>query len=786
MVHGMDLMRGMALAVLLACGCTGPSSSSSSSSGSSSGSNPEVIQAYVRYLMASCDLEQRCGAQLGQLYASDADCRDTANGFGEAYANYYGAYFDAYMVDQAALDACITHLGTEACDQVTGYGGACQNFLVPRNPQPAGSRCGGIGGGVCGQGTYCDYSGVSACNICKTSVAIGGACSSSSECASSSCENNVCTAAATTALPRLGEPCPNNSCYGSLECKGSGAAARCVSRVNVGEPCGGANPNCLTPLQCDTAGTCQRPLANGQPCTRNPPEGSITCRNTCRFATPDAATGTCGPNFPLPGIGEPCPSNLACARDAYAQEGANPAPSCVCAARLPDGAACRTNACQNSCLDGVCGTPGPTGSPCSSSSACANDTCGLRAGDSQPSCMAAVCAPPTVACTPAPTNTNPDQPLVLAPNVAAAGTYCTGSMATYYWQLPGPFPAGTLVEFLVSPDGSGDGVDMRFEQDQGSGFTTVGSCYPSGSTLSHCTVTPQSTGPVRLSVASFQSTPQNQAWVMLYRTVADGEGGCSQQPTNISQATAATLQSGVPTSGTFCSRGTAVEYWWRLSGDFAAGDVVRLDATAQTLGYQSLGLNLGVYDALSNRLDTLEYCYAYASSVTSCYALMEQPATDIYVVTNANPSIRRNEPVTITLQEVTPPAPACPNPPANRASTAAIPFTLGTPVDGRFCNSVLNQEYWWRATGIFTSTQTCRLVVTFDNGGSASDVDFQLRQPDNAGGFYTIAYCSAGSGQPEDCDGGLFLDGSELYVVTNSNPRSSNVDESFSFTVTCN
>lgn len=259
------------------------------------------------------------------------------------------------------------------------------------------------------------------------------------------------------------------------------------------------------------------------------------------------------------------------------------------------------------------------------------------------------------------------------------------------------------------------------------------------------------------------------------------------QPTNTSAATATVLQSGMPTNGTFCSRGTDVEYWWRLPGSYAVGDVVRLDAQVQLSTYESLSMELGFWDQANSSFDTQEYCYFYSyASSNPCYTMLDAAGTDVYVRTASNPSLRRNEPLTLTLAEVAPPDPACANPPTNRSADAAAPMTLGTATRGRFCNNVLDQEYWWVVNGAFTGGMTCRLTVTFDNGAAANDVDFRVQEPDSGTGYYTVAYCSANTGTNEDCMGTLFLDNARLYVVTNSNPRNSSTDESFSMTLTCN
>ncbi|MEW5853227.1 MAG: hypothetical protein AB2A00_30885 [Myxococcota bacterium] len=90
--------------------------------------------------------------------------------------------------------------------------------------------------------------------------------------------------------------------------------------------------------------------------------------------------------------------------------------------------------------------------------------------------------------------------------------------------------------------------------------------------------------------------------------------------------------------------------------------------------------------------------------------------------------------------------------PVNISRDTAADLILGENRHGTFCRG---HRYWWRAPGTYANGARVRLVVEFDRGKDADDVDFAAGLP-NGDGSYVVGRVWAGSctnpaGQGEQC-----------------------------------
>ncbi len=771
-------------------GVVGSSSGGSSSSSGSGGVGP-VLDAVRQVLVAGCAVEDRCAAEVGRTAVDQAACVVDANGLAQSYQANYGTYFDAvYTANAAQLQTCLSFLSSAACNQAFGPARPC-GFLQLVNPVAVGQACNQSLEDplVCADNATC--TGDSGCQVCTATLPDGAPCTSpnggDSLCSGGQCINGLCA----SALPTLGQTC-FGACYGNFQCVGPAGNRTCQPRNGLGAPCrGNANAGeCLAPLRCsDTTNTCVQPVADGAPCSRSNPYVCGTF-SACHYTAPDAAMGTCAAATSAPRPGDPCVDMWTCALDTvpYVTGGGD---SCVCRAPLADGEDCSagTYLCANRCINWVCGTPLAEGAECSTDNACASNHCNLTPGSGLATCQAPQClyAPP--ACTTPPGNTTTATATTLTLGSASTVTFCGNDASEYYLRLVGPFAVGTAVELVVSAVGPADGlVHVEMFRDDHGFEETLSYCGEYGVSRCDAFISGDPAPQIYLRVRGNNATVIAHDLLVLAQTVADGAGSCAVQPTNISQMTAVPVLDGATTNATFCGRGLDVEYWWRMDGTYAAGDTVELSVTFAGMTGDPLNFQVGIWDEISGYLDTPTHCFFYQSqSAPRCVLEVAGPATAIYLVTNNNPSLRRNDPFSFTLAEIPRPLPDCANPPANRSQANAVVTTLAAATSGRFCSSVLGENYWWRINSPVTTTSSCRLQVTFANGTAAEDVDFVLTQPNGFGGLSAFASCNAGSGEAEDCEGTPSWDSSEIYVVSTTNPIGFDTrEESFTFTVTCN
>jgi len=125
-------------------------------------------------------------------------------------------------------------------------------------------------------GLACDYANVdvldaTCANIWGGTVAVGGACNSSLECASSTA-TSLCKSSAST--------CPGV----------------CTARVGVGQPCPSTD-DCLETLKCDTTDhLCKVPLKTGDACGDSNPNGGV-CGGITRCVEVSSGQYRCGSLF---------------------------------------------------------------------------------------------------------------------------------------------------------------------------------------------------------------------------------------------------------------------------------------------------------------------------------------------------------------------------------------------------------------------------------------------------------------------------------------------------------
>jgi hypothetical protein len=170
----------------------------------------------------------------------------------------------------------------------------------------------------------------------------GAADGSGAMCEEGSCADGLACGQATMtceALPGVSQPCLDGAaCGAGLTCAFS--TQTCVALPGAGQPCfADGSTFCAPGLGCrESDQTCQPAsvATAGEPCLLNPPDYVCAPGLGCDFG---AAGSIC---MPLGGVGTPCNNDRTCAADTYCDFGTG-----ACAARLPDGSACKDgNECE--------------------------------------------------------------------------------------------------------------------------------------------------------------------------------------------------------------------------------------------------------------------------------------------------------------------------------------------------------------------------------------------------------------------------------------------------------
>lgn len=375
----------LAAFVGLACavGCSQPGSSStsggSSSGGSSSGgTDPAALRdLYERFYQAQCAFDERCASQNGRAYPDAATCVSDNQALIELFLNEESG--QVRILDASKIDACVAafYPATGSCDQVTDLPVPCREaYSLAGTPLAEGAACPASGNSQCDFDLSCRE--MSGCYRCSRLGTAGQSCSYRSDCEQNlGCRNGQCA----LALARDASCTSSDECRGNLRCIGDTGSKVCTDRRTVGQTC---DYDCQNHLACTgTPATCQAVnyLANNASCTRS--DVAMTCRYTCSFASPTAATGTCGYDFDFT-EGEPCgylgTYGYCGGETLYADETRNgdTVTGCTCRLRKNSGESCTGyEQCRTSCVGYVPGsppTPGTCAAPLANGSQCYSDT----------------------------------------------------------------------------------------------------------------------------------------------------------------------------------------------------------------------------------------------------------------------------------------------------------------------------------------------------------------------------------------------------------------------------
>jgi hypothetical protein len=270
---------------------------------------------------ALCQREVRCGA-----FTSVEACKAGANFDIEEIKRSIAAGRTEYSEDQAA--DCIDALGGASCDSTAqnvrvqpeacrhafegtvADGGQCYNdeeclsedCNIPScnmaccagtcSPTVTDVAIGGTCGsatGPCVVGSFCD----SATTTCVALKAIGGTCTSNSQCG----YNLYCLEAGTCAeAPNRGQACPDGFCA-DLGDRCDGTSMTCVALARQGEACQSGFAglfDCIQPLTCNqTSLTCDNPPTAGQACLFFCADGNFCNANDqCEATKPNGTACT--------------------------------------------------------------------------------------------------------------------------------------------------------------------------------------------------------------------------------------------------------------------------------------------------------------------------------------------------------------------------------------------------------------------------------------------------------------------------------------------------------------
>lgn len=260
------------------------------------------------------------------------------------------------------------------------FAGECLEGLSCNNRQCAmpglmGARC--VTNFDCAPGLGCD----DVLKICRatTTVASGGACSSTQRCTSDQCRNKRTNPDGGVGTPgtcgqsQTGDACATNGdCANANYCE---SGSRTCQAAGAATPCNSAS-NCRSTDYCTTSNVCATRAAAGQVCDSNRSDSCAAANELC-LETSTAGVSRCQR---LPTLGESCVSR--CAMPSACVGGTCVATGRIgqpCAPSFPIG--CLQGDCRN--VDGglgggsgaVCAAPMPNGSDCRAETGCQSGHC---------------------------------------------------------------------------------------------------------------------------------------------------------------------------------------------------------------------------------------------------------------------------------------------------------------------------------------------------------------------------------------------------------------------------
>jgi hypothetical protein len=591
---------------------------------------------------ALCAFQDRCAAVRGLAHSTPAACLTAYDHNQQLQLLSTGedpnAALDARFlgVDAAALQACLAGYATLDCRAESL--GLCNGLLRFRSTLNTGEVCAAPDTtAVCDPAQFLGCTGVGpgVCQVC-TAFPPPTTCTMDAQCASNHCELGACLGPRRKAV---GETCTPGQCLDPMVCVVTGGPpmGTCQVPALLNAACGG-QVQCVRDLQC-VGGTCQPPLADGQPCPR---AQAGRCANHCVFGSPDAAAGTCGPVTTPPAPGQPCINGSACGSGlaVTTPDGTGGTLSCQCAALGATGDPCDLGyqCASGHCLaiTGACGPLVDVGGACRTQEDCASQTCVLTTGASAQSCQASECAPPPPDCTTPPPNTSRATAVALTAGVAAAGKACPG-VETFY-VLPGPFGVEATFHALVVMDHNVQHILMNVTANA----DYAGSLDPVGSTNGN------EEQPARLTffadspdavVVRVTPAPQEVGFLfhLLVNEVPSGGGACGSVPVNTSVPAALDLPVGSVVPATFCSQSANREFYWRIPGPLAMGSTVTVTADFDP-DHLSPGLQTVLFDFTGGVETPLQNCF-YARAFPDCSVTLTAAVPELYVRTDNNPSV---------------------------------------------------------------------------------------------------------------------------------------------------
>jgi hypothetical protein len=244
-----------------------------------------------------------------------------------------------------------------AAQQGVCYGGVCRHACIPNGAK---------------DGTETD---VDCGDVCTTRCAVGQTCAVDSDCASSICNGNVCTAPGTCTDGSKNARESDVDCGGDT-CAACGVGKTCLQDSDCGtETCRGGTCRCTGPQDC----------ASGQSCVLGACKWPATCTDGTRNGSEtdvDCGGGTCG----ACGVGKICTQDTDCTTETCRSGTCR----CTGSADCPSGQSCSLGVCRAAatctdgskngnetdvdCGGGTCGACG-VGKICVQDTDCTTETC---------------------------------------------------------------------------------------------------------------------------------------------------------------------------------------------------------------------------------------------------------------------------------------------------------------------------------------------------------------------------------------------------------------------------
>ena len=716
--------RGVVLlAVWALTGCSGMGSGSSGSTGGSSSSGGGGYLSYgegLRFLYSNafCQYMFRCTPEAELSYATVEDCIAYANSILPTYDAY--AYYQDLRYARSAVEACAESLAAASCD--AGFEEACDFGYEVIGGSDLGGPCGTRADGTaqyCRTGDlYCGGTGPLSCNQCLLARANGEACANDVECASHNCQNGTCQVFETIVGVGEGESCVQTSdCRGAMECRGS--PLTCMRLLADGQPCEegetAAVRHCMLTAHCEvppssTQGTCVQNLRDGSSCGPD-----SVCLSVCYNPDPTAPTGTCGFPLPLPGAGEACVGPTGgCLDGLYGELVTSSAtPTCTCMPLKSEGQACSSGQCIGTCYFGSCVAqepPATAGTGCRAHSDCASQSCVINPPGynhvcaEQSFCSAAQCP----AVPPANTSAQTAQVVTSGQSVEADVCLARDEVVTQWFRING-LAAGDGVLLLsdVRKADSNPGFLGSFGTviNADTGATLVSNCQA----FEECTLfVPAGVTAVAfgISIRAYNNSTEVAA-TFRFEVISPSQNICPNAPANTSVATAVALTDAEETQGRFCSTAEDTEYFWRVPGSFAAGDLLRVEVTPESAYLLATELVAGP--------QPFRHIWSCAFPRTNpCLTEFDRDVGEAYLVTQNNPSLARDFRFTLKTTRTTDPLFTCPDPPTNVTRQSSVDLPLGQTTVASVCGAAADREFWFRIPGPFAAGDRVRFNVATD------------------------------------------------------------------------